>query len=52
MRVYVNMDDNRWKKYKIDFDKIANAVVPAKYKKAEVSITLVNDKEIQKIRRT
>ena len=49
MRVYVNIEDKRWKKYKIDFDKIANAAVLAKYKDAEVSITLVNDKEIQKI---
>ncbi len=49
MRVYVNMEDKRWKKYKIDFEKIANAAVDAKHKNAEVSITLVDDKYIKKI---
>lgn len=49
MRVYVNTKDKRWKKYKIDFDKIANAAVSAKYNNAEVSITLVGDSEIRKI---
>ena len=49
MKVYVDIHDNRWKKYKIDFEKIANAVVGAKYKNAEVSIVLTNDKEIKKI---
>ena len=49
MRVYVNIEDKRWKQYKIDFEKIANAAVTAKYKDAEVSITLVGDSEIRKI---
>ena len=49
MKVYVNFNDNRWKKYAIDFDKIANAVVSEKYKNAEVSITLTNDTEIHKL---
>ena len=49
MRVYVNVEDKRWKKYDIDFEKIANAAVTAKYKDAEVSITLVGDSEIRKI---
>ena len=49
MKIYVNFDDNRWKKYAIDFEKIANAAVPAKYKNAEVSITLTNDSEIHKL---
>ena len=49
MRVFVNVNDRRWKKYDIDFDKIANAVVGAKYKNSEVSITLVDDSEIEKI---
>lgn len=49
MRVYVNIEDKRWKKYKIDFEKIANAVAGTKYKNAEVSITLVDDKSIKKI---
>ena len=49
MRVYVDIHDSRWKKYKIDFAKIANAVVDAGYKNSEVSIVLVDDKEIKKI---
>ncbi|MBO4480057.1 MAG: apolipoprotein N-acyltransferase [Alphaproteobacteria bacterium] len=49
MRVCINVEDKRWKKYKIDFSKIVNASVPAKYKNSEVSITLVNDDEIRKI---
>ena len=49
MRVYVNVENKRWKKYKIDFDKIANTAVSAVYKDSEVSITLIDDKQIQKI---
>ena len=49
MRVYVNVKDKRWKKYKIDFDKIANAAVGNSYQNSEVSITLVDDKYIKKI---
>ncbi len=49
MRVFVNVEDKRWKKYKIDFEKIANAAVTSAYKNAEVSITLVDDVAIQKI---
>ena len=48
MQVYVNFNDKRWKKYDIDFDKIANAAGP-KHKGAEVSITLTDDKEIHKL---
>jgi len=48
MKVYVNFNYKRWKKYDIDFDKIANAAGP-KSKDAEVSITLTNDKEIHKL---
>lgn len=48
MQVYVNFNDKRWKKYYIDFNKIANAAGP-KSKDAEVSITLTNDKEIHKL---
>lgn len=46
MKVFVNYNDKRWKKYNINFEKIANAVVGIKYKKSEVSITLVDDDEI------
>lgn len=49
MRVFVNIQDKRWKKYNIDFEKIAAAAVGSKYNNAEVSITLVNDQEIHKI---
>ena len=49
MQVYVNIENKDWKKYNIDFEKIANAAVSAVYKDSEVSITLVNDKEIHKL---
>ena len=51
MKVYIDIHDKRWKKYKIDFAQIANAVVGAKYKNAEVSIILTNDTEIKQINR-
>jgi len=51
MHVYVNYQDKRWKRYKIDFKKIVNAVVGKTYHESEVSITLVDDKEIQRINR-
>lgn len=46
MKVYVNIEDKNWKKYKIDFEKIANAAVSAVHKDSEVSITLIDDKQI------
>ena len=49
MKVYVNIENKNWKKYKIDFEKIANAAVSAVYKDSEVSITLVDDKQIHKL---
>jgi len=49
MQVYVNIENKAWKKYKIDFIKIANAAVSAAYKDSEVSITLVDDKKIHKL---
>lgn len=49
MKVYVNYEDKSWQKYDIDFDKIASAAVSARYKDSEVSITLVNDKQIHKL---
>ena len=48
MKVYVNYEDNRWKKYKIDFAAIANAAGP-KNPDAEVSITLVDDATIHRL---
>lgn len=49
MKVYVNYNNKSWKKYNIDFEKIANAVVGRKYKDAEVSINLTDDKEIHRL---
>ncbi|MBR2511364.1 MAG: apolipoprotein N-acyltransferase, partial [Alphaproteobacteria bacterium] len=51
MIVYVDIHDKRWKKYKIDFQKIVNAIGGKKYQQAEVSIILTDDKEIQQINR-
>lgn len=51
MNVYVDVRDKRWYKHKVDFEKIANMVVGAKYKNAEVSIILTDDKEIHEINR-
>lgn len=51
MKIYINYNDKRWRKYKIDFDKIANAAALHVNPDAEVSITLTNDKEIHKINR-
>ena len=48
MQVYVNYNDNRWKKYDIDFATIANAAGPRR-KDVEVSIILTDDKEIHKL---
>ena len=49
MKVYVNYENNNWKKYKIDFDKIVNTAVGAVYSDSEISITLINDKKIHKL---
>ncbi len=51
MKVYVNYNDSRWRKYKIDFDKIANAAAVGVDPDAEVSIVLTNDDEIHKLNR-
>ncbi len=48
MKVYVNYSNKRWKKYKIDFEKIANVAAP-KNPEAEVSIILTDDKEIHQL---
>ena len=49
MKVYVNVENSKWNKYKINFEKIAQAAVGAVYKDSEVSITLVDDKQIHRI---
>ncbi len=51
MKVYVNTENKNWKKYKINFEKIANAAVSSAHKDSEVSITLVDDKQIHKLNR-
>ncbi len=52
MKVYVDIHDKRWLRHKIDFEKIANMVVGAKYKKSEVSLILTDDAEIHEINKT
>lgn len=49
MQVYVNYENKKWKKYDINFEKIASAAVSTKYKNSEVSITLVGDRQIHKL---
>lgn len=51
MKVWVNYNDNRWKKYKIDFEKIVCMAAGPAYKDSEVSITLTNDDEIHALNR-
>ena len=46
MKVCVNYNDARWRKYKIDFDRVANMAGNDLSPQAEVSIILTNDKEI------
>jgi len=50
MQVCVNYEDVRWKKYNIDFERIAAAAGPHR-DDAEVSITLVGDCEIHRLNR-
>lgn len=49
MKVYINTENKNWKKYNIDFEKIVNAAVLPVYKNSEVSITLVDDKQIREL---
>ena len=51
MKVYVNYNDGRWRKYKIDFARIANAAAIKCAPGAEVSIILTNDDEIHALNR-
>lgn len=51
MRAYINYNDERWRKYKINFERIVNAAAINVSSDAEVSITLTNDEEIHKINR-
>ena len=49
MKVFVDVHYSRWKKYKIDFEKIVCMAVSGVHSNSEVSIILVDDKEIQSI---
>lgn len=53
MKVFVNYNDRRWKKYKIDFDKIADvaAAIGGAGADAEVSIILTDDVEVHSLNR-
>ena len=51
MKVYINYNDARWRKYKIDFEQIASAAVKNLGPDAEVSIVLTNDSEIHRLNR-
>ena len=52
MKIYINYDDERWRKYKIDFNKIANAAALHVGQDAEVSIVLTNDAKIHQLNKT
>ncbi len=51
MKVYIDVHDKRWNKYKIDFSKIVYTLDSGVYKDSEVSIILTNDTEIHEINR-
>ena len=51
MKVYVDVHDKRWKKFKIDFEKIVSALDLKGYGESEVSIILTNDSEIHALNR-
>ncbi|MBR4860459.1 MAG: rRNA maturation RNase YbeY, partial [Alphaproteobacteria bacterium] len=51
MKVFVDMHDKRWKKYKIDFEKIVSALDSLAMPDAEVSIVLIDDAEIHELNR-
>lgn len=51
MKVWVNINDARWRRYKIDFARVAKMAAGEKYKNSEVSITLTDDTEIHALNR-
>ncbi len=51
MKVFVDIHDKRWKKYKIDFEKIVSALDSLASPDAEVSIVLTDDAEIHALNR-
>lgn len=52
MKVFVDVHDKRWNKYKINFEKIVCTVDSGVYAESEVSIVLVDDVEIHEINKT
>ncbi|MBR5625703.1 MAG: apolipoprotein N-acyltransferase [Alphaproteobacteria bacterium] len=52
MKVFVDVHDERWNRYKINFEKIVSALDSAVYRKSEVSIILTDDDEIHEINKT
>lgn len=51
MKVFVSNNDKRWKKYKIDFEKVVSTLDSAVYSESEVSIVLTDDAEIHSLNR-
>ena len=51
MKVFVDTHDKRWKKYKIDFEKIVSALDSLALRDSEVSIILTDDLEIHALNR-
>lgn len=51
MKVFVDTHDKRWKKYKIDFEKIVFALDSLALRDSEVSIVLTDDAEIHALNR-
>ena len=51
MKVFVDIHDKRWKKYKINFEKIVAALDLLNHSKAEVSVVLTDDSEIHTLNR-
>ena len=51
MKVFIDIHDKRWKKYKIDFEKIVYTLDSPAYSDSEVSIVLTNDKEVHALNR-
>ena len=51
MKVFIDIHDKRWKKHKIDFEKIVSALDFLAEPDAEVSVVLTDDAEIHKLNR-
>jgi len=49
MPIIINIDDKRWNEYKFDWEKIAKNALNLENKGAEISLTLTNDDEIQRL---